>query len=283
MRYVLLGLLCTALSATAYLPTTAQAAAPKTIEDPPSSHDQHEAVSQDRAARSAAQQRAKAARERSGATTDLHEDPLLDPMPIQFRERSIPRKVDLDGLPSPGCQPSDPSIQKPSGCMGCGQCAGPAHAASSMSALGQLLAALAALLTLGVLAYLLHTIWQKRRYPTHRALEDHDLLAQARALSETAVEDAAAQQDFNAAIHALFLRTLLRLHDAGYTIEPHWTPRQVARRVSTSQDIQKPLAELVHIAERARFANHRSTREEFEHAQRAATSVDDEHSKERVK
>lgn len=225
-------------------------------------------------ARNEIQQRAQEALERSGATTDLHEDRLLDPMPIQIREQSIPRKFDLDRLPNPGCHPSDATRPKAPGCMGCGQCAGPAQAASSMGALGQLIAALLALLTLGVLSYLLYTIWQKRRYPTHRALEDHDLLGQARALSPTAVEDAAAARDYNAAIHALFLRTLLRLHDAGYTIEAHWTPRQVPRRIDAPQNLREALSGLVHFAEYARFANHRSTEEEFERAQRAAASVD---------
>lgn len=225
--------------------------------------------------RAQTRQRAQDAIEQSGAQTDLVQDPLLEAAPIQTRERAIPRKAELENLPKIGCSPSDP--KRPmgcGGCGGCGSCAGPAAAASSLSTVGQLLAALAAFLILGLSAYLLYLLWQKRRYPTHRALDAADLLEQARALSPTAIQDALSVEDYNTAIHALFLHALLRIHDAGHPIAGSWTPREITYRLQVGPAIKEPLSALVHFAERARFTHQRSTRDEFERAERAAQSIE---------
>jgi|GEM_PF-5188232 len=225
--------------------------------------------------RERARTRAQEAIEQTGADTTLQKDATLQQMPVELREKPIPRKLDLDKLPNRGCSPSDGGPQLP-GCGGCNQCnscAGPAAAASSLSTIGQLIGALIGLVILIATTYLLYNFWQKRRYPTHRAFESGDLLAAARALSPTAVEDALASKNYNAAIHALFLRTLLQIHDKGYGISKSWTPREIVHRLQLRPDVREPLSSLVYFAERARFANHRATLEDFERAERAAQSV----------
>lgn len=221
--------------------------------------------------RDAARARAKKAIEQSGAAQDLHEDTTLDGAPMQTRERSIPRKIDLDRLPSVGCTPKDPS-QRPQ-CGGCGGCAGPAASGSSLSTVAQLLVAVLAVLLLSFMAYLISKIWGKRRYPTHRSAQVHTLLNEARSLDPGALENALNSSDYNRAIHALFLRTLLALYDAGYTLREDWTPREIARRIDASAIIKEPLSALVHYAEQARFRHTTMTRDDFERAERAAAAI----------
>lgn len=243
----------------------------QTHEAPPRDAQPNDAKQPDAQTRDAARARAKQALEQSGAHQELPKDHALDDAPMHLREQAIPRKIDLEHLPRVGCNRD--ALPNTPGCSGCEGCAGPLNTGSSLSTVGQLLVALAAVLTLSLMAYLLSKVWTRRRYPTHRAAQTHTLLKEARALRPESIDEALAAHDYNRAIHALFLRTLLTLDEAGYALRPDWTPREIARYTDAPTRIKEPLSGLVHHAELARFRHTTLTRTDFERAARAAQAI----------
>lgn len=219
-----------------------------------------------------ARQRALDALEHRGAHTDLPNDAsILDQAPIQARDRGIPRKMDALKLPEFSC---NPRTDTPNTCGGCGGCPS-AVPTSNLSTTARLVGALVGIAALIAIAVMLRHIWMKRAYPTHREFQEHELLDEARALSPTAIDDALSSKNYNVAVHALFLRTLLRLNTHGFAILKGWTPREIPPSIALPPPIREQLSALVLLAEHARFADHRSSEDEFELAARTAELIDE--------
>lgn len=257
------GILCAAVT---LLPSSAGHARSQVL--PP------QVVAQVASSSDSARQRALDALERGGSHTNLPSQTNLDHAPIQARERSIPRKIDVSKLPSLGCTPRDPSARPLGACGGCGGCPGEVTP-SNLSTTAQRNAALLGIAALLAIGMMIRHIWVKRVYPTHRELAEHELLDEARALSPTAIDDALAAKDYTAAVHAVFLRTLLKLNAHDIQILKGWTPREIPPSIALSPPMREQLSALVLLAEQARFADHRSSEEEFELAARTADLIDE--------
>lgn len=224
---------------------------------------------------SLARERAMRALERTGSASEFPEEDRARQFThdgLRVRDRSVRRDIPLKTLR--GCagrsKPKKPASNK-KGCGGCNQCGGiPDDPAGQTSSVLQILLAL---LLLSLIGGLLFRVILNRRRAFEDALSEHELVQEARGLAEDAVEQAAKVGDYNAAIHALFLRTLLRISERGVAIRRDWTPREIPQHIALEDQDRAPLRELVALAELARFSGHRSTAAEFAQAQEAAARL----------
>lgn len=229
----------------------------------------------DEATRREARRRAQEATRQSRSTVDFSAEDTrrdVDYRSMEQRKNAVPR--DLPTIQRPGCPglKNAPPVQLPSNCQGCSSCQKPPASPedAGRSGLPQILLAT---LFLAVILGLAYRFFIGRKNLVSGPASEHDLIQEARGLTATAVEDALARGDNNAAIHALFLQSLLRLSDAGYTIRPDWTPRELPRGLALKNELQSPLLRLIQLAEFARFADHRSSKEEVADAQQNALHI----------
>lgn len=221
-----------------------------------------------------ARRRAQQAIRQSGVEVEYHPNDTrrdVDSERIHRRLDAVPR--DLPETPRVGCD-GLPQLPVPAStnCGGCAACTPPTD--GDLDERSTALQILAATLLLAVIAGLLFRILARRSQWDAPQNQENQLLTEARALDENAVEDALSRGDRNAAIHAIYLRALLRLTDAGVAISRDWTPREIARRARVVDAAKAPLRALTSVAELARFADHRSTDEELQTAQSSAQALE---------
>lgn len=218
--------------------------------------------------------RVEALQQRIGAKDALEEP--LSPFGAELWRRNdpIPRDIEIDA-PTRGCN-GDHGLGLPKGCNGVSL---PSCNPNSLPQ-GDIQppSAMAVRVLVGVLIGLLvimiaRILWARRATIVDNEAEEHALIVEARALSVDAVDVALARNDYNAAIHALFLRNLLHLSRSGRHLHANWTPREIAQRIDLPRDAGASLRTLVYLAELAAFADHRSSEEEFRQAQAADHAI----------
>lgn len=223
--------------------------------------------------RDLARSRAAQAIRRSGASTEFPEDDgdrnyRFDT--LRVREGSIAREsinADLSGCFGHTKPPKKPGCNN--GCQGCDGL----RTTPDLQQASSILQILLVLALLALIGGLLYRVFVNRNRHFSEALQEHELVTEARGLHANAAEEAAERGDYNAAIHALFLQTLLRFSDASIAIRRDWTPREIPFQIAVADAQRAPLRELVGLAELARFAEHRSTAEEYEQARAAVQRI----------
>lgn len=217
-----------------------------------------------------AQDRAQQILQSTGAQTTLpdeNDDYHYRHGRLKDREGSIPRKIDPKYMPDlTGCnKPPDSSL---GGCGSCGGCQGPALPAD-ISTAARIVGVILAVVVFLAGGTMMYRIWRARERAPRGAQSVHTLIQQAQKLSPTAVQDALAVRDYNQAIHALFLLTLIALVESGMDIRPAWTPREITQWGVLHHEQREQLATLVTLAEYAQFSSYKSSKEDFERAERS--------------
>lgn len=215
-----------------------------------------------------ASERARALSESTGSRSELPGVEQHQEFPLSLRDKAPARDISLDvDLPTPERLPRLESCQgcNPNGCTP----AAPSPPSGALSGLG-LVVQILGVLALAALLFMVVRILIRRGAFTRLDEEENELVREARAQDEDAVERATDQSDWNRAIHALWLATLLELVQRGHRIPRAWTAREIGGRLPIGDEARLPLDRLRYLAELAAFANHTSTEDEFREAERVA-------------
>lgn len=216
-----------------------------------------------------AQSPAELAREisrRDSVETQLPTGSVADESPLSRRDRSPSRDIDVD------INPRLPSGFE--GCRGCGSngCAPSAPspgATASATMIGQILAVLAIMVALFMLARFLI-----RRGTFQRSEEEeNELVTLARSQGVDALDNAISLADWNKAVHALWLSTVLSIVEKGHRIPKAWTAREISTGLSFEGNVQGDLDRLRYLAELAQFAHHTTSEAEFLEAKALSQSL----------